>query len=209
MSTPILDAVVRQTPDIEIRLAGSCVDESGEFCLRYWIRSIDTADLELKLEADETVTSYDRLVDEGDRFLYQVSLSDIAREQSIFPLLGKYGGAFEDGFWTGDAWQVHLIFPTESLFRNFSEAYSSQESTSLALEAVFREGSYDTPTFGLTPTQREALTTALEQGYFEIPRKTTLSEIADQLDISDQAVSERMRRGEKLVFERILSSEES
>jgi len=46
----------------------------------------------------------------------------------------------------------------------------------------------------LTDKQREVLDTAREMGYFEVPRDATAAEIAEELDISPQAVSERMRR---------------
>lgn len=46
----------------------------------------------------------------------------------------------------------------------------------------------------MTPAQLEVMVTALEDGYFAIPRKTNLVGIAEELDISNQAVGERMRR---------------
>lgn len=74
---------------------------------------------------------------------------------------------------------------------------------------VHRVESYDESGFGLTPSQQEALAVALEQGYFDVPRTTTLVEIAERLGVSDQAVSERLRRGEKHLLRRALSSVES
>lgn len=47
----------------------------------------------------------------------------------------------------------------------------------------------------LTSEQRDALARALEAGYFEVPRETTLIELADEIGISDSAVSQRLRRG--------------
>ena len=47
----------------------------------------------------------------------------------------------------------------------------------------------------LTDTQQEALVLAYQRGYFESPREVTMEEIADELDISRQAVSSRLQRG--------------
>ena len=47
----------------------------------------------------------------------------------------------------------------------------------------------------LTDAQREALTLAYRNGYYDIPRTTSTKELADALGISDQALSERLRRG--------------
>lgn len=46
----------------------------------------------------------------------------------------------------------------------------------------------------LTGAQREVVVAAIESGYFAVPRRTTLVEIADTLGISDQSVSERPRQ---------------
>jgi predicted DNA binding protein len=37
--------------------------------------------------------------------------------------------------------------------------------------------------------------TAFETGYWKIPRESHLEDIADRIGISDQAISERLRRG--------------
>jgi hypothetical protein len=47
----------------------------------------------------------------------------------------------------------------------------------------------------LTAEQREMLEEALARGYFEIPRAVSLGELAETFGISQQAASERLRRG--------------
>lgn len=54
---------------------------------------------------------------------------------------------------------------------------------------------------GLTDSQREALLTAFEMGYFDIPRDVTANDVADELDISHQALSERFRRAHRRIIE--------
>lgn len=49
--------------------------------------------------------------------------------------------------------------------------------------------------FGLTAERYEVLTAAAERGYFDVPRRLTMTELAEELDISQQALSERLRRG--------------
>lgn len=53
--------------------------------------------------------------------------------------------------------------------------------------------------YGLTDGQREALVTAFEEGFFEVPRGTNLVEIGERLGISGQAASERLRRAERKI----------
>jgi len=59
----------------------------------------------------------------------------------------------------------------------------------------------------LTAAQRDALLLAYERGYFNSPRETTLEEIADELDISQQAVGSRLRRGNRRLLEQVLVGE--
>jgi predicted DNA binding protein len=54
----------------------------------------------------------------------------------------------------------------------------------------------------LTAAERETLTRALELGYFEVPRRITLSALAEDLERPDVAVSEELRRGVAVVLRR-------
>lgn len=53
----------------------------------------------------------------------------------------------------------------------------------------------------LTETQRETLVAALRSGYYEVPRETALSELAEEFGISSQALSNRFRRAHKSLAE--------
>lgn len=56
----------------------------------------------------------------------------------------------------------------------------------------------------LTTVERETITTALEAGYFQSPRETTLSSLADEFDISKPGVSKNLRRSQRKMAESIV-----
>lgn len=60
--------------------------------------------------------------------------------------------------------------------------------------------------FGLSPEQREALVLALRRGYFATPSETSLDELAGELGVTKQAVSNRIRRGNEKVLRPLLLS---
>lgn len=64
------------------------------------------------------------------------------------------------------------------------------------------------PPFGLTQRQYEALSLAIEEGYYDIPREIKTSELGDRLGISDQAVTERLRRAIVSLVENTVLSQE-
>ena len=45
---------------------------------------------------------------------------------------------------------------------------------------------------------------ALEAGYFEVPKQAGIEEIADELDITPQAMSQRLRRGHENLLKNTL-----
>ncbi|MDX1612047.1 MAG: helix-turn-helix domain-containing protein, partial [Candidatus Thermoplasmatota archaeon] len=56
----------------------------------------------------------------------------------------------------------------------------------------------------LTQRQQDALREASERGYYDVPRKLRLRELADALDTSPAALSELLRRAEKGLIEAYL-----
>ena len=58
--------------------------------------------------------------------------------------------------------------------------------------------------FNLSHEQREALLPAIQGGYFATPRKIGLDELAEELGISEQAVSNRIRRGNEKILRQVL-----
>lgn len=55
----------------------------------------------------------------------------------------------------------------------------------------------------LTEKQRRALELAIDSGYYEQPRAVSLADIADELDISKQALSQRLNAAEQALFEQL------
>lgn len=94
----------------------------------------------------------------------------------------------------GERWSFRLLFSEES---ELSEFYRTcvDDGYTLDLERVQNTASPSGDRTGLTDEQRETLLTALEEGYFAVPRRVTLVELSEMLGISDSAVSQRVRRG--------------
>jgi len=63
---------------------------------------------------------------------------------------------------------------------------------------VLRTGSYDTWNGGnVTDRQREALRVAWTAGYYEVPRTTSLTAVADRLGCAPSTASDLLRRAER------------
>ncbi|OVE85724.1 helix-turn-helix domain-containing protein [Natronolimnobius baerhuensis] len=96
---------------------------------------------------------------------------------------------------TASTWTFRLRFPTYDALSSFYTTCTNQNiSVELVQlhEAVTQENQRR---FGLTTPQRTLIVAAYEAGYFDVPRETTLVDLGERLEISDSAVSQRLRRG--------------
>lgn len=55
------------------------------------------------------------------------------------------------------------------------------------------------PHEALTERQREFMRAAIEQGYYDVPRRVTLTQLAEELQVSKSSLSETLARGERRV----------
>lgn len=67
-------------------------------------------------------------------------------------------------------------------------------------------GTVDTLLEPMTDKQREALRHAYHQGFFERPRDTTATELADQFGVTRQTITHHLRAAERKVFEQVFDS---
>lgn len=68
---------------------------------------------------------------------------------------------------------------------------------------VERVGEYDrfrTPAAPLTDRQRDVVETAVELGYYDVPRDATLEDVAAELDVAASTVSDHLRKAESEVM---------
>ena len=156
-----------------------------------WIGGADATAIDEALSVDPSVDAADLLIESPDRFLYDVTLAEHSRR--VIDRLLEDGGSILEVSGSAGWWQIELRFAERtSLSRTHDRL--TEEGTHVEVARVSRVTAEAATHPRLTPEQREALTAAFEHGYFEIPRRTSMEELADVLGISHQALSERLRR---------------
>jgi hypothetical protein len=151
----------------------------------------DASNFEAAMDDDVTVADYERLATADDRTLYRIEVADEARSKLTY-------GSF------GDGWHVRARFPDrEALARHCDRCRAM--GVGFELDSVYTAD--ETGEGSLTGPQRKALSTALEMGYFSVPREATAGDVADRLGITKQAVSERLRRAMETAALRALGKE--
>lgn len=188
-------------PSLEVALERQYAldpDRPIAFC---WLRCRDPDRLERALAADPTVAGFDRIAGADGCALYRLQRSET-------DVVGAYrqwvaaGGALLECQGADGRWNAEMRFPDRASFGRYHD-FLVDEGVSVELHRLADVGDRSRRTGDptLTDRQREALALAYERGFFEVPRETELAEIAARLEISDQAVSERLRRGQARLVE--------
>ena len=107
---------------------------------------------------------------------------------------------------TADEWTFELRGETRESIARF-QAYCHDRGIPVELTALHPLRFLDADD-ALTDAQREALALAYEHGYFDSPREATLSELAAELDITQQALGSRLQRATRRLVERALGDRE-
>lgn len=94
-----------------------------------------------------------------------------------------------------NTWTFNLRFPEQRAASRFYTRYSDSEYP-LEIQRVSEDSvTQRSQNTVVTKKQQEVPLHALQVGYFEVPRQATTDDLALEFDISDTAVSERLRRG--------------
>lgn len=127
-----------------------------------------------------------------------VVLCRVAWDESAVAVADAFAatsGSVLDTYTNDEGWYVKVQFADREALRTFRSGLEEAEVPfrALSLTSASEQPTAELP-FGLTQKQTEALLVAWESGYYEIPRRAKLEDIAEDLGISQQALSERLQR---------------
>lgn len=177
----------------EARIELERIVPTGEGAMPFfWVAAADpTFVTDVTLE-NTPVSSVEIVREIGNSALYRAVWS--SEQRGIHGILTDQGVTLLDAEGCSDGWSFRIRFPDHEATTRFREACDEQ-SISYEVHRIYSLTELSTDGHGLTDEQREALVAAFERGYFRVPRETSLSELAEQLEISPQAASGRLRRG--------------
>lgn len=143
----------------------------------------------------ETHPSVSRIIEvtshDGER-LYSLEW-EIGRDV-FFQGIVELSGQLLSGTGTSSTWEFEIRFPTHEALSEFQD-YCKNAHIELEVGRVYNPVRPGTGMwYGVTNPQRETLMRAVQGGYYSIPRQMSTQDLADEFGVSDQAVTERLRR---------------
>ena len=180
------------------------VPVSGEAMPFFWASGTNFATFERNVRDQDIVESLNAIARTDEKVLYHVEWSDTVH--SLTGILQGSNATILEAH-GNDPWLFRLRFHDHRGLRDFHNR-CMEDGIEFRVERIYtlEEEQDAAHTFNLTTEQQTALVSAVERGYFEVPRGVTLTEIAEDLGISQQAASERVRRGANTVLRAVLLS---
>lgn len=186
-----LSHTLSELEDVEVECER--IIKSGESAVMplLWVRYAERSAVDEALEADPSVSEVTCLSTFEDESLYRMDWID--HVDLLLQMLTNAEATVLDAYGRRDRWQLRVLYPNREKFSG-THAFADQHGLTFDVEAVREMEGEPAGRFGLTQDQYRALVLAARRGYYEVPRETNLEGLADELDITHQALSERLRR---------------
>ena len=186
----VLYETVTSVPDVRIEIESLDGLDPQHPSAVMWANGENLDEFDDVIRADETATDL-RLLDELDgRRLYRFQFTDDVGVVFYPAYLGLGASLLTLSCQDGD-WSVRMRFPNRKALSEFRR-FCAENDVTFRLDRLYDEP--DESNDPLTDRQREAVAAAFNAGYFEVPRGVPLQAVADELGVSQQAASERLRR---------------
>jgi predicted DNA binding protein len=166
-----------------------------------WAYGVERDALEDCLASDPSVADVSLLAAFDDEYLYRMEW--IEQVRLVVQMLTSAKATVLDCYGDGETWTLRVLFPDRESLSATTE-FCEEQGLTMDVHYVREMDREPAGRFGLTAKQYDALTTACERGYFEVPRETELRELADEFGVSHQTLSERLRRGYEVLIQETL-----
>ncbi|QLD87105.1 helix-turn-helix domain-containing protein [Natronomonas halophila] len=198
-----LGTVFENLPEVTVELERLIPHESL-IIPYFWVRGAAPEHIEAAFEPHAGVVNIELIDNVENEYLMRAEW-----EGEYFGVLNALASAevaVLTGIGTKDGWHFEVRGESRkkiSEFRSICQAHD----ISIEITAVHELLPVQGDTYELTDAQREALVLAFERGYFDTPRETSLEELADELGITQQSLSSRLKRGHRRLIAGALVSE--
>ncbi|WP_331234276.1 helix-turn-helix domain-containing protein [Natronorarus salvus] len=185
---------IRDAPIAEMEIERLAAHGPDHVMPYAWITADDFDRVERLFEEDPTVDRFSLVSETEDARLYQMDW--IERAEVLINILTEQEGVVLSAVASEGIWNFRALFPErEALSRAYD--YAEEHGIHLQITAIYSMEDEREGRFGLSEGQHEAIRLATERGFYDVPRGISLEELADEIGISHQSLSERLRRGQK------------
>lgn len=192
-----------EVPGMTVEVERVVAHEADCIVPYFWTSGEKYETFERVANDDPSVRDLTKLDEVRDANLYRAEwVEDV---ETVAYTMTRTGATLLDATGKDGRWTLQLRFDTSEGTTAF-QRYLEENELEAELHRLYE------PTQprldgqpGLTDIQHETLVTALERGYYNTPRDVSMSELAAELGISQQALSKRLRGGHHTLVENSLT----
>lgn len=189
-------------PEMVVEVERVVAHEPDRIMPLFWTRGDSHGDFEDAAADDPSVENITKLDEADGAVLYRAEW--VENVETVAYAYTETGATILEATGQNERWNVQMRFGDENALSTF-RTYLDENDYSFELDALYRRSQPMTDSPDVTTPQREALLTALDAGYYDVPRDNTMDDVAADLGISQQALSKRLRRGHRNLIETTLT----
>ncbi|MFC7046103.1 helix-turn-helix domain-containing protein [Halobacteriaceae archaeon GCM10025711] len=195
LETPVLRTAIERVPNTNVSIEQQTRTPDGHTNLTVYAEGGELPSFEAGLDDDETVADVTVLGSGDDGRLYQVELSEAGEAAATYDDWAEMNAVFLSSHRYRNGWRVQMYFHDREAFQRYASRCEDQDLGFSLCRISDLSDHWERQDYGLTELQTESLVRAFQAGHYSVPRETDLQELASSMDVSHQALSERLRRG--------------
>ena len=188
-------------PDLELDVERVVAHDDERVMPFIWVSSDHMDDVARAFENDASIENVELLSDLGEERLYRMDWT--TQIAVVVQILVEADATVLDAFGTDSRWEFRILFPEREAL-SATHDFCEENDLTIDIRNIYEMDADRHGRFGLSEAQHETLVAAFEHGHYEVPRDISLDELATELDVSHQALSERFRRAYSTLVENTL-----
>ncbi|WP_331234575.1 helix-turn-helix domain-containing protein [Natronorarus salvus] len=197
-----LSHTIESAPDVSFDVVRLVAHDDDRVFPLLWVYADAFDAVEDAMVEDTTVDDVELLTDLDGERLYRMEWTD--RVDLVIYVLVDHDGTILNAATQDGRWHLRVLFPTREALSATYE-FCRESAFNVEVGAIYEMDDSQSSRYGLTDDQYETLRLALEAGYYDVPRSTTMDELASEIGISHQSLSERLRRAHRNVLEYVIA----
>lgn len=201
-----LNVLFEELPDANIEL-DRVVPTNDAVIPYFWVHSKNIGELTADPSDDEAVDEF-RVIDELEEQMF-VRIEWNLNYESVLTAIVNTDVTLLSGLGDAENWTFEVRSSNQKKISEF-QSYCRANEIPIELTQLHALSPLKSDReFDLTEGQRATLVLAYSRGYFNSPRDATQDDLADELEITRQAVSSRLQRGlRRLVASTLVTTQE-
>jgi len=189
-----LGATFRRLDGITVEIERVVAHEADRVLPFVWVRSdtYNQDDVATALTIDPSVAEFDLIADLDGEWLYRVEWIEMI--STLVRSLSRDHGPIMTALGHGGTWSLRLLVTDRDALSEEQLRDCADHDVSFEITRSYELDAGHGGQFGLSEKQWTVLVAAFEHGYYEIPRAIAAQDLAEELNTSHQALSERLRR---------------